>query len=84
MYYVVECKFYKDKTKPYLRLYDLKNGEYLKTKITSGKSFIESPFKEGNVIHVKDFSDRNKVKKVGGDWVKTGEKEKVVIKWDVY
>lgn len=84
MYYVVECKFYKDKTKPYLRLYDLKNGEYLKTKITSGKSFIESPFKEGNVIHVKDFSDRNKVKKVGGDWVKTEEKEKVVIKWDVY
>ena len=84
MYYVVECKFYKDKTKPYLRLYDLKNGEYLKTKITSGKSFIESPFKEGNVIHVKDFSDRNKVKKVGGDWVKTGEKEKVVKEWTVY
>lgn len=84
MFYVVECKFYKDKTKPYLRLYDLKNGEYLKTKITSGKLFIESPFKEGNVIYVKDFSERNKVKKVGGDWVKTGEKEKVVTKWDVY
>ena len=84
MYYVVECKFYKDKTKPYLRLYNLRNGEYLKTKITSGKAFIESPFKEGNVINVKDFSDRNKMKKIGGDWVKTGEKEKVVIKWDVY
>ena len=84
MYYVVECKFYKDKTKPYLRLYNLRNGEYLKTKITSGKAFIESPFKEGNVINVKEFSDRNKMKKVGGDWVKTGEKEKVVIKWDVY
>ena len=84
MYYVVECKFYKDKTKPYLRLYNLRNGEYLKTKITSGKAFIESPFKEGNVINVKEFSDRNKMKKVGGDWVRTDEKEKVVKKWDVY
>lgn len=84
MYYVVECKFYKDKTKPYLRLYNLRNGEYLKTKITSGKAFIESPFKEGNVINVKEFSDRNKMKKVGGDWVSTDEKEKVVKKWDVY
>ena len=84
MYYVVECKFYKDKTKPYLRLYNLRNGEYLKTKITSGKAFIESPFKEGNVINVKDFSDRNKMKKIGGDWIRTDEKEKVVKKWDVY
>ena len=84
MYYVVECKFYKDKTKPYLRLYNLRSGEYLKTKITSGKSFIESPFKEGNVINVKEFSDRNKMKKIGGDWVKTDEKEKIVKRWDVY
>lgn len=84
MYYVVECKFYKDKTKPYLYLYNLKTGEYLKTKITAGKTFAETPFKEGNVIHVKEFSERNKVKKVGGDWVRTDEKEKVVKKWDVY
>lgn len=84
MYYVVEMKFYKDKTKPYLMLYDLKNGEYLKTKITSGKSFVEKPFKEGNVLHVKDFKPRNKMKRVNGDWVKTGETEQVVMKWDVY
>ena len=84
MYYVVECKFYKDKTKPYLYLYNLKTGEYLKTKITAGKAFAETPFKEGNVIHVKEFGERNKMKKVGGDWVRTDEKEKVVKKWDVY
>lgn len=84
MYYVVECKFYKDKTKPYLRLYNLKKGEYLKTKITSGKSFVESPFAEGNVINIKEFSERNKMKKIGGNWVKTDEIEKIVKKWDVY
>lgn len=84
MFFVVECKFYKDKTKPYLNLYNLRTGETLKTKITSGKSFVETPFKEGNVINVKEFSERNKMKKVGTDWVKTDEKEKVVKKWEVY
>lgn len=84
MYYVLECKFYKDKTKPYLMLYNMRDGEYLKTKITSGKSFIESPFIAGNVINVKEFGERNKMKKVGGDWIKTDEKERIVKKWDVY
>ncbi len=84
MYYVAECKFYKDKTKPYLILYNLRTGDTLKSKITSGKSFVEAPFKEGNVINVKVFDDRNKVKKINGEWVKTDEMEKVVKKWDVY
>ena len=84
MFYVLECKFYKDKTKPYLTLYDLKNGEYLKTKITSGKLFVENPFKADNVIHVTDFGERNKMKKIGENWVRTDEKERIVKKWDVY
>ena len=84
MFYVIECKFYKDKTKPYLQLYDLKNGEYLKTKITSGKSFIENPFDTNNVIHVKEFGEKNKTKKINGSWVKTDETEKIVKKWTVY
>lgn len=84
MYYVIECKFYKDKTKPYLQLYNLKTGKYLKTKITAGKSFVENPFKQGNVINVKEFSERNKMKKINGEWTKTDEKEKIVKKWMVY
>lgn len=84
MFYVVEMKFYKDKTKPYLMLYDLKNGEYLKTKITAGKKFVEKPFIEGNVIHVKDFREKNKMKKINGSWVKTDELEQIVNEWDVY
>ena len=84
MFYVIECKFYKDKTKPYLQLYDLKNGEYLKTKITSGKSFIENPFDTNNVIHVKEFGEKNKMKKINGSWIKTDKTEKIVKKWTVY
>lgn len=84
MFYVMEAKFYKDKTKPYLMLYDLKTGDTLKTKITSGKSFVERPFQTGNVIHVKDFRDKNKMKMINGQWTKTDEMEKIVTEWDVY
>lgn len=84
MYYVVEAKFYKDKTKPYLNLYNLKTGDTLKTKITSGKNFVERPFQSGNVINVTEFREKNKMKMVNGSWVKTSEREKIIVKWDVY
>ncbi len=84
MYYVVEAKFYKDKTKPYLNLYNLRTGETLKTKITSGKNFVERPFQTGNVINVTEFREKNKMKMVNGSWVKTSEMEKIVVGWDVY
>ena len=84
MFYVVEAKFYKDKTKPYLNLYNLRTGDTLKTKITSGKSFVERPFQTGNVINVTEFREKNKMKMVNGTWVKTSEMEKIVVGWDVY
>lgn len=84
MFYVVEAKFYKDKTKPYLNLYNLRTGDTLKTKITSSKCFVERPFQTGNVIHVKDFRDKNKMKMINGQWTKTDEMEKIVTEWDVY
>ena len=84
MFYVVEAKFYKDKTKPYLILYNLRTGDTLKTKITSGKSFVERPFQTGNVINVTEFREKNKMKMVNGTWVKTPEMEKIVVGWDVY
>ena len=84
MFYVVEAKFYKDKTKPYLNLYNLRTGDTLKTKITSGKSFVERPFQTGNVINVTEFREKNKMKMVNGTWVKTHEMEKIVVGWDVY
>ena len=84
MYYVVEAKFYKNKTKPYLVLYNLRTGDTLKTKITSGKNFVERPFQTGNVINVTEFREKNKMKMLNGSWVKTPEMEKIVVGWDVY
>lgn len=84
MFYVVECKFYKDKTKPYLVLYNLRTGDTLKTKITSGKKFVEKPFLQGNVLNVLEFKEKNKMKMIAGTWTKTSDKEKIVTEWDVY
>lgn len=84
MFYVVECKFYKDKTKPYLVLYNLRTGDTLKTKITSEKKFVEKPFLQGNVLNVLEFKEKNKMKMIAGTWTKTSEKEKIVTEWDVY
>ena len=84
MYYVVEVKFYKDKTKPYLNLYDLKTGAVLKTKIISGKDFTEHPFQTGDIINVTEFKKKNKMKMINGKWTKTSETEKIVAVWNVY
>lgn len=84
MYYVAEMMFYKDKTKPYLTLYNIKTGEALKTKITASSRFMESPFKTGNIINVSEFKGKSKMKCVNGQWVKTHEIEKIVSNWDVY
>lgn len=84
MYYVSETKFYNDKTKPYLQLYNLRTGETLKTKITQGKRFIENPFKQGNVLNVLEFQERCKSKMINGQWTKTDEKEKILAQWVVY
>jgi len=84
MYYVVEMKFYKDKSRPYMSLYSLKDGTMLKTKITAGKSFLENPFKEENVLKVIEFREQAKRKMINGSWTKTDELEKVLVGWEVY
>ena len=84
MYYVAEFKTYKNKYKPYVQLYNLKTGEMIKSKVTSEKKFIESPFKEDSVLHVKKFTPKNKTKMVNGEWTKTNEMEQILTEWDVY
>jgi DNA polymerase III alpha subunit len=84
MYYVAEMKFYKDKTKPIMVLYNLRDGTSLKTKITAGKKYIENPFEEGSVLNVKEFKERQKSKMINGSWVKTDEKERIVVEYEVY
>lgn len=83
IYFVKEFKTYKNKTKPYLILYNINNGEELKTKITKSNAFIDNPFSEHFIINVIKFREQNKTRKINGEWVKTEEKEKIVDIWEV-
>ena len=83
LHYVMDFKVYKDKTKPYLTLYNLNTGEVLKTKITEGKKFSKNPFACGSLINIISFKEKNKMKMVNGSWVKTDELEKVVNEWEI-
>jgi hypothetical protein len=83
-YIVVEVVTYKDKTKPYLLLRKLNNGEELKTKIKDSNYFIENPVQLFDIVEVLEFKTQKKMKNVEGAWVKTDEDEYILSKYVVY
>jgi len=84
LYIVTEYKTYKDKTKPYITLRNLKSGEDLKTKVKNSKYFMENPFKLFDVLQIINFKTQKKTKIVGGQWIKTDEDEQILDEWMVY
>jgi len=84
LYIVTEYKTYKDKTKPYITLRNLKSGEDLKTKVKNTKYFVENNFKLFDVLQVINFKTQKKTKIVGGQWIKTDEDEQILDEWMVY
>lgn len=86
MYYVTGFKAYNSKgTKPYLTLYRIKTGETIRAKIKKEDLFIRSPFKEGAIIQVHEFSTEPKKKKVDGKYIIVeGEFNNVVEAYDAY
>ena len=83
-YVVIKFNVYKDKTKPYLLLRQINSGEEIKTKITSSKVFIESPFKLYDILKVNEFKIQKKTKMIDGKWQKINEEEKILYDYEVY
>lgn len=83
-YIVTEFKTYNDKTKPYLTLYNIKNGVYKKTKIKDSNIFIQNPFKTYDILKINKWKQQYKTKNIGGKWVKTDEIEDILFDYDVY
>lgn len=83
IYAVIEYKTYSDITKPYVMLYNLNNGSFVKTKVTAGTKFARNPFKLFSIIDV-NFREVNKRKLINGEWVKTEETEKIIDNWEVF
>lgn len=84
-YYVItEFKTYKDKTKPYVTLYQVNSGELVKTKVKDGRFYLLAPFGLYDLIKVVRFSTQKKTKCIGGKWQKTDEDEQILSEWEVF
>jgi DNA polymerase III subunit alpha len=81
-YYVLETKFYQNKTKPYLKLYKLKDGNTVDYRINEGFEF--NTFKEGDIIKIIKEEKKNKNKLIDGKWTKIeGEFNNFIKSWQV-
>ncbi|WP_346961405.1 PHP domain-containing protein [Clostridium sp.] len=82
-YVVIEYKHYKDASKPYLTLHNIKTGEDIKSRIKQGKIFKLNPFGLYSILKVKKFAMYNKTKCIGGEWVKTNDLEPILESYEV-
>lgn len=82
-YIITEFEQYKDASRPYFTLYNLKTGESIKTKIRQGKTYKENPFGLYSVLDIRGFTYKNKTKLVDGEWTKTEELEAIVETYEV-
>ena len=83
-YIITEFKTYKDKTKPYITLYQANSGELIKTKVKDGQFYTLAPFFLFDLIKVVKFKTQKKTKCIGGKWQKTNEDEQILSEWIVY
>ena len=84
-YYVItDFKCYKDKSRPYVTLYQANSGEMIKTKVKDGQFYTLAPFYQYDLIKVVRFTTQKKTKNIGGKWVKTDEDETILSEWIVY
>lgn len=82
-YIVVDYKVFKDETKPYVVLRNIKTGEEVKTRITEGKIYRHSPFGEFSILRVNNFAEKPKKKPINGEWVETDELEQILVEYEV-
>ena len=83
-YIVTNYETYKDKTKPYITLYNIYTGEVKKTKVKDGRAYCENPFNLFSILKIKSFKSQFKSKMVNGKWQKSDELEDILYEWEVY
>lgn len=82
-YVVIGFKTFKDVTKPYLVLRNIKTGDEINTKIKQGKVFKNNPFGEYAILKIADFAKGFKKKCIGGEWVVSDEIEDILESYEV-
>lgn len=74
---------YKNPATPYLELYNVRNGETLKTKIKKATVFKAAPFGEFSVLKIPEFTMAFKKKCINNEWVLTDEVEPLLEQYEV-
>lgn len=83
-YMVTDFKTYKDATKPYITVRQIKTGDEFKTRIKQGRIFKENPFGQWSVLKIKEFSKEFKKRpNAEGKWVETDELEDILTEYEV-
>ena len=82
-YIVTNYTTYKDVTRPYFTLRNIKTGDEIKTRITQSKIFKDSPFGAYNILKIEGFTEKFKKKNIGGEWRESEELEKVLEFYEV-
>lgn len=83
-YMVTDFKTYKDATKPYITVRQIKTGDEFKTRIKQGRIFKENPFGQWSVLKIKEFSKEfKKMPNAEGKWVDTDELEDILTEYEV-
>ena len=70
-------------TRPHLILHNIKTGENVETKIKQSRVYKQQPFGLYSVLKIHNFSEQNKTKKVGDEWVKVEETELILEEYEV-
>ena len=82
-YIALEMSFGKNKLKPFINMYNVKEGKSYKMRIKDGKHFAEHKFKEFDILKVEKYIEEPKVKKIDGKYKTTDEKELVITNYYV-
>jgi len=79
LYIVSEQIFkYKNKSKPFIKAYRIKDGKTFDMRIKDEKLFSERKFGMFDILDIKQISNENKVRKIKGRFANIDEKELVI------
>ena len=82
-YIVVDYYTYKDTTKPYMTLRQIKTGEEIKTRIKQSKIYKESPFGLYALLKIEGFTWEYKKREINGEWKTTDELTPILETYEV-
>ena len=82
-YIVLDYKTYKDETKPYFVVRNIKTGEEISTRIKQSKIYKEKPFGEYAVLLIQGFTWEYKKREINGEWKTTDELTPILETYEV-